>query len=259
MRCNGKVCRTLEVEHGLYPSWNATFIFQEGDKTLLDGKFQLKEQRKILGIIVGGRQVGEGEITIKKGELIADTHSVYIRNIRNRQLAIVAKLQIKVQKLYSDLGRAKDENLSLFSHGSSTVLEKLRSNRQRGAKRRLGDIEEEAEDELDLPQKDKEEKLQPLKNDEIEERGKSGDKFEERIDMVKSEKDEKKNQEDEKNETKQEIKFEKEKKAEENLGIVKINGEEGKSKEKIKQETKAETKQKMMKDIVGTIMSEKDM
>jgi hypothetical protein len=103
------------------------------------------------------------------------------------------------------------------------------------------------------------EKLQLVINGKIEERKKSGNKFEESIDTAKSEKGEEKNQEDKKNEMKHKTKVEKEKKVEKSLGIVKINEDGGKSEEDMKQETKAETKQEIMKDIFETIVTETDM
>ena len=220
---NGKNYSTDKAENGLNPIWNFGVNFEVNENELIDVKFRMKEQRKMLGLINRGKRVGIGDITIKEGELKAGTFIVDIRKSRSQKP--VAKLHIKVEELDSNAEETpENDNFSLSSVGSSTTMEE----------------EEQKQEENELLLKDIKQVAQVKKP--IFALYKDG---EGNLGHMKSDKN--KGSKDDRSET--------EEQAEENAEPVKNETEE-QSKDKIKQENKVETEEKQAKDNTEMTLSE---
>ncbi|KAK2710558.1 hypothetical protein QYM36_011925 [Artemia franciscana] len=225
MSCNGKNYSTDKVENGHKPIWNYAVDFEVNENELLDMKFRMKEQRKMLGLINRGKRVGNGGITIKEGELKAGTFIVDIR--KNRSQKPVAKLHIKVEELDSNTEETpENDNFSLSSVGSSTTMEEEEQKQEENSELLLKDINQVAQVKKPIfaLHKDEEGNLGHIKCD--------------------------------KNEGSKDDRSETGGQGEENAEPVKHETEEEQSKDKIKQENKVETEEKQAKDNTDITLSE---
>ncbi|KAK2718827.1 hypothetical protein QYM36_005983 [Artemia franciscana] len=157
MSCNGKACHTEETKNGMCPTWNKIIILREDDN--IHAKFRLKRRKKMLGLIERGLEIGNGEITIGKINLTKQDFEIDMRQSKHVSSTLVAKLHIRVERLDIVTETPKNDNLSLSSYGSPTILGKLKSNKQKKDKIFMEDIEEEAQDKVEVLQKDEEEKF----------------------------------------------------------------------------------------------------